>query len=116
MRYYTIQNNGLLIAENKQALERFYDNVLSLPDDYEEEKYIVINDELVLNPDWEEIQNQKAKEKEILETKTRLAEIDLKRIRAVCENEVKDESTGLTWLEYYNSQIKELRKYLETLC
>ena len=40
MRYYTIQNNGLLIAENKQALERFYDNVLSLPDDYEQGKYI----------------------------------------------------------------------------
>ena len=61
MRYYTIQNNGLLIAENKQALERFYDNVLSLPDDYEQGKYIVINNELVLNPDWEE---EKASERE----------------------------------------------------
>ncbi len=54
MRYYTIQNNGLLIAENRQALERFYDNVLELPEDYEQGKYIVVDGELVLNPDWEE--------------------------------------------------------------
>ena len=26
--FYTIQNNGLLIAENQYALTRFYDNVL----------------------------------------------------------------------------------------
>lgn len=54
MRYYTIQNNGLLIAENRQALERFYDNVSELPEDYEQGKYIVVDGELVLNPDWEE--------------------------------------------------------------
>ena len=52
--YYTIQNNSLLIAENEKALTRFYDDVLPLPDDYDEIKYIVVEGELVLNPNWEE--------------------------------------------------------------
>ena len=39
-------------------------------------------------------------------------EIDLKRIRAVCEPSVKDSSTGETWLEFYNSKIRELRQML----
>ena len=59
MRYYTIQNNSLLRADTRQALERFYDNVSELPEDYEEGKYIVVDGELVLNPDWEEEQKQK---------------------------------------------------------
>ena len=63
MRYYTIQNNGLLIAENRQALERFYDNVLELPEDYEQGKYIVVEGELVLNPDWEEEKKREERER-----------------------------------------------------
>ena len=59
MKYYTIQNNGLLIADNEQALTRFYDNVLELPTDYEVGKYIVVDSELILNPDWEEEQTIK---------------------------------------------------------
>lgn len=63
MRYYTIQNNGLLIAENRQALERFYDNVSELPEDYERDKYIVINGELTLNPNFEEEKRQKERQR-----------------------------------------------------
>ena len=59
--FYTIQNNNLLIAENRQALERFYDKVLELPNDYEEGKYLVVDGELVLNPNYEEEQAQKEK-------------------------------------------------------
>lgn len=59
MRYYTIQNDSLLTAENKQALERYYDNILPLPSDYEQGKYIIVDGELVLNPDWEEEQKRK---------------------------------------------------------
>ena len=61
--FYTIQNNGLLIAENEQALTRFYDNVLELPEDYEEGKYIVQDNELVLNPNWEAQKEQEEKER-----------------------------------------------------
>lgn len=63
MRYYTIQNNSLLIAENRQALERFYDNVSELPEDYEQGKYIVVDGELVLNPNFEEEKRQKERQR-----------------------------------------------------
>ena len=63
MRYYTIQNNGLLIAENRQALERFYNNVSELPEDYEQGKYIVIDGELTLNPNFEEEKRQKERQR-----------------------------------------------------
>lgn len=61
MGYYTIQNGQILTAENEQALTRFYDNVYPLPADYEVGKYIVVDNELVLNPNWEE---EKAEERE----------------------------------------------------
>lgn len=41
--------------------------------------------------------------------------IDKKRIRAVCEPSVKDESSGQTWLDFYNEQIKELRAQIAAL-
>lgn len=63
MRYYTIQNNGLLIAENRHALERFYDNVSELPEDYEQGKYIVIDGKLTLNPNFEEEKRQKERQR-----------------------------------------------------
>ena len=47
------------------------------------------------------------------EIKKQMDEIDKKRIRAICENEPKDENT--TWLEYYNSMITELRNRLSQL-
>ena len=46
---------------------------------------------------------------------SKLKELDLKRIRAVCEPSVKDEETGETWLEFYNSQIFEKREELQEL-
>lgn len=63
MKYYTIQKNELLIAENKQILEKFYSNVKLLPDDYEKDKYIIVDGKLVLNPDWEEEQQRKERER-----------------------------------------------------
>ena len=41
--------------------------------------------------------------------------LDLKRIRAVCEPEIKDEETGETWLDYYNSQVIDLREQIQQL-
>jgi hypothetical protein len=61
MGYYTIQNNNLLTADNEQALTRFYDNVYPLPADYEVDKYIVVDGELVLNPNWEEEKQEQEK-------------------------------------------------------
>ena len=54
MSYYTIQNNNILIAQNREALEQYYNNVYELPADYEKDKYIVDGNVLVLNPNYEE--------------------------------------------------------------
>ena len=40
---------------------------------------------------------------------------DKKRVRAICENEIKDSQTGQTWLEFYNDQVLELRAKLNSL-
>lgn len=63
----------------------------------------------------EEEQAEIERKKRIQEIKQNLYELDLKRIRAVCENEIKDEQTHQTWLEYYNGQIATLRTELNTL-
>lgn len=42
MRYYTIPNGNLLIADSFNALARYYSDVLPLPEDYEEGKYIIV--------------------------------------------------------------------------
>lgn len=55
------------------------------------------------------------KEQTISEIQKQLDELDLKRIRAICEPELKNPETGETWLEYYNSQILTLRDELTDL-
>lgn len=90
MRYYTIQNNGLLIAENKQALERFYNNVLPLPDDYEQGKYIVVNNELVLNPDFEEEKERQEQDRIDRLTMTALDLITAVKLFGVTDKQVED--------------------------
>ena len=64
MRYYTIQNNSILIADKEESLIRFYDNVLPLPEDYEEGKYIVIDGLLELDVEYE-IKQEEKKQQEI---------------------------------------------------
>ncbi len=45
---------------------------------------------------------------------SQINDIDLKRVRAICEPESKTES-GKIWLEYYNEQVLELRQQLKEL-
>lgn len=78
-------------------------------------KYVFSNGEIIENPNYE-IENQKRlAQKRIGEIKEELAELDTKRIRAICESEMKDERTGESWLDYYNTQIYELRVELKSL-
>lgn len=63
MKYYTIQNGSILTSENRDVLIKFYNEALELPSDYEEGKYIVVNYELVLNPDWEEEKERRERER-----------------------------------------------------
>lgn len=57
--YYTIQNNSVLTSENRDVLMRFYNEALELPADYEQGKYIAVDGELVLNPNWEQEQQRR---------------------------------------------------------
>ncbi len=66
-------------------------------------------------PEYEEKKAIKKKEERIYEIKIKLDELDKKRIRAMCEPELKDGEAGETWLEYYNKQISDLRKELTEL-
>ena len=62
MKYYTIQDNNVLIADKESALTKYYDNVFELPADYEPLKYIIGEEKvgkktiqvLVPNPNYEE--------------------------------------------------------------
>ena len=66
----------------------------------------------------EEYQNRKNNENlqiDIDLLNSKIVELDLKRIRAVCEPSVKDENTGETWLEFYNAQVLDLRNQINTL-
>lgn len=55
MRYYTIQEENVLIADNETALTRYYNNVFELPADYEQGKYIIGEKEIEIEvPDYDE--------------------------------------------------------------
>ena len=65
MKYYTIQKNSILIADNETALTRYYDNVFELPQDYEEEKYIIGDVEKEIDvPDYETLTDDEGNEYE----------------------------------------------------
>lgn len=55
MKYYTIDNEQLLIANNITALSKFYSSeVLELPEDYEPNKYIIGDAEIEIDvPDYD---------------------------------------------------------------
>lgn len=53
------------------------------------------------------------KKNEIL---SELEDLDLKRVRAICEPSVKNSSTGETWLDFYNSKIITLRQKYSEVC
>ena len=70
MKFYTIQNNQILIADTEEALTRFYDTALPLPEDYKPGRYIVVDNELVIDPEYPIIEFEMAKaekKKEALE-------------------------------------------------
>lgn len=58
---------------------------------------------------------QKEKDAIIFNLKLKIDELDKKRIRAICEPQLKDETTGQTWLEYYTMQIQGIREEISAL-
>ena len=61
--YYIIKDNVLYQANNANALKDYGNNIKTLPVDYEVGKYIVENNELVLNQNYEAEQAQAEKER-----------------------------------------------------
>lgn len=83
-------------SQSNDSIEEIID-FLETEEEYEKRK---INEELQI---------------EIDNLSQNLQNIDLKRIRAVCEPCVKDPETGETWLDYYNAQILDLREQIQEL-
>ncbi len=59
--------------------------------------------------------NEKIKAEKTETLKKELEELDRKRIRALCEPELKNTDEGITWLEYYNNQAIKIRSELKNL-
>ena len=93
-----------------EVSEETYNNYILNPD-----KYMYSEGKAVVNPDYADIEKEKQKEAKRELLLLQIDELDKKRIRAVCEPSIKDETTGETWLDYYNSEIKKLREQLKEL-
>ena len=77
--------------------------------------YTYSNGKIISNPNYENDKQAEFIQQRIDEIYTELETLDTKRIRAVCEDEVKNESTGETWLDFYNAQVYDLRVELASL-
>ncbi len=78
-------------------------------------KYVYSNGKIISNPNYENEKQAVFIKERISEIYKELDNLDAKRVRAVCEDEVKDEKTGETWLDFYNSQVYDLRVELASL-
>lgn len=121
MKYYIyVEDNILKGAGCARCLNKEIQNIEvteTLCTDYisDNDKYIYSEEKIIPNPNYEKILMERNKSEKISQIIEKLNELDSKRIRAVCENRIKDSQTGETWLEYYNSQANELRSELQAI-
>lgn len=121
MKYYIyVEDNILKGAGCARCLNEEIQNIEvteTICKDYisDNEKYIYSEEKIIPNPNYEKILKERNKSEKISQIIEKLNELDSKRIRAVCENQIKDSQTGETWLEYYNSQANELRNKLQAI-
>ncbi len=121
MKYYIyVEDNILKGAGCARCLNKEIQNIEvteTLCTDYisDNDKYIYSEEKIIPNPNYEKILKERNKSEKISQIIEKLNELDSKRIRAVCENQIKDTQTGETWLEYYNSQANKLRSKLQAI-
>lgn len=134
MKYYGTKNN----KDYGFYLEKF-ENAIEITDEYwsqlliEQNRgkiIILFNNEVIAvneneysyeNGIWKKLTEDEANTKQLKiqnairenEILIKLNELDKKRIRAIAEPALKDEEQ--TWLEFYNSQIIELRNELSEI-
>lgn len=128
MKYYGTKNNkdyGFYEEQFENAIEITEDYWKELMDAQTEGKIIIPyensviavceNEYSFIDNKWVKLSEEEAQAKQLTiqnairlnEIQAELDELDRKRIRAIAEPSLKDEN--ITWLEYYNSQISELR-------
>lgn len=109
----TIDYVGSIKKGFQKASEKMAEDIKLNP-----EKYKKIKNSLVDISETDEYKNY-IHEKETAirksEIEQELLELDNKRVRAICEPSIKDETTGETWLDYYNSEVARLREELKSL-
>ncbi len=134
MKYFGTKNN-----KDYGFYEENFDGAIELTDEYWMEllqaqncgKIIILFENNVIAVDeteyscenniWRKLSSQEVQVKQLKiqnairanEIHIELDELDKKRIRALAEPSLKDGET--TWLEFYNSQIAELRNELNSL-
>ena len=120
MNYIYVENDKINGCGHFPVLNEEFQNI-EVPDEIynrfleDTNQYIWENGALVENPQYQELKEKENIKEQINEINDKLATLDLKRIRAVCEDEIRNEKTGETWLDFYNSQIYELRTKLNSL-
>lgn len=128
MKYYGTKNNkdyGFYEEQFENAIEitdKYWSDLLDAQCDgkiiipYENSVIAVYENEYsFIDNKWVKLSEEEAQAKQLTiqnairlnEIQAELDELDRKRIRAIAEPSLKDENT--TWLEYYNSQVSELR-------
>lgn len=120
MYYIFIENNKISGIGQCPCLNQDIRNIevtKEVYDGYAEDndRYIWDGEQIVENPDYETIKNEQKINEQKHHLEGLLEQLDKKRIRAICENEIKDSQTGQTWLEYYNQQVIEVRSQLNSL-
>lgn len=134
MKYYGTKNNkdyGFYEENFENAIEITDEYWLELLEKQNEGKIIILfeNKVVAVNENEYELQNGIWKKLSTTERQTRqltiqnavrseeilqeLDSLDRKRIRAIAEPSLMDENT--TWLEYYNTQISQLREELASI-
>ena len=109
----TVDYIGEIKEGFQKVSEELAQDIKSTPEKYKKSGDTLLD---ISNTDeYKEYLIQAEAEERKSEIEKELSNLDLKRIRAVCEPSIKDEETNETWLEYYNKQVIELREELKRL-
>ena len=114
MIYIELENNTpVKSTSNAEIACKYFKNITTT--DYSDytptnKKYKYENGEIILNPNYETERIKQEQTARIEKIKQELNELDKKRIRAMCEPS--EYAKGVSWLEYYNNQARELRAEL----
>ena len=134
MKYFGTKNN-----KDYGFYETNFENAIPITDEYWVEllneqtlgkRIIPYNENVIavdennyefINGTWKKLTEKEAQAQQlkiqnaikVKELQVQMAELDIKRIRALAEPSLKDEET--TWLEFYTNKISELRKELDKI-